>query len=311
MILEILLIIGSSVIVLFLNAGDRKRIPVTIAMLCLLALLLVLVIYGNLQRLSQYRKIRYLLLQKDKEQIADTEKTREMLHRRIELTTLQSQINPHFLYNTLDSIRGEALENGQPQIAKMTEKLSRFFRYCISGQETLATLQDELQHVQDYFYIQKYRFEDRVNLDIQVEEDDLYECYLPKISLQPIVENAVAHGLEDFDGKGLVSIRVKKTESRLYIRIADNGVGMEPEQLKRLNEQLRDGQVKVHLTGTPKHTGIAIKNVNSRIRISFGEQFGLHYRSILGEGTEAEMILPLIDDYNRLTYEKQFAETYH
>lgn len=232
----------------------------------------------------------------------------EVIKRRIDLFTLQSQINPHFLYNTLDSIRGEAMAGGQMEIARMTEHLSRFFRYCISNQEHIVKLSEEIRHVEDYFYIQKYRFGDRVNLEVKMEQEQLGEYYLPKITLQPIVENAIAHGLEGVRREGKIQIRILASEKNLYIWISDNGIGMKEEELQRLNEKLRDNRMEAHSSGAKRHTGIAVKNVNARIRLCFGEQYGLRYRSIQGYGTTAEFILPLIDDFNREECEKNLQE---
>lgn len=297
-----------AVMVSLIAAIAGKKLP-QYYLIFVLMLLIVEILLGisMADRLSQLRKIRFLLYHQEKG-VQEEPKMKEILNKRIELSTLQSQINPHFLYNTLDSIRGEALLNGQKEIANMTEKLSRFFRYCISGQETLVKLSEELQHVQDYFYIQKYRFGERIDLQIEMEEENLGEYYLPKISIQPIVENAVAHGLENSLNAGLVKIKVFRTESQLYIIVADNGKGMELQQLQKLNQQLKDKKVEVSFSGASRHTGIAIRNVNSRICLSFGEQYGLHYQSVLNTGTRAEIILPLIDDYNRETFEKQFME---
>ena len=130
-------------------------------------------------------------------QKAEIEKDYEskVLSKQMQYQALQSQINPHFLYNTLDSIRGEALMAGNENIASMTERLSRFFRYCISNKGNIATIRDEINNILDYFYIQEYRFGDKFHLEIEVDE----ECYsykIPQMTLQPIVENAIFHGLE-------------------------------------------------------------------------------------------------------------------
>ena len=131
----------------------------------------------------------------------DTEKLK-MLRRRVEVSALQSQINPHFLYNTLDSIRSKALLDKQTEIAAMTEILSKFFRYCISNDESLVKIKEEINHIRDYYYIQKYRFEDRIDIEIVIEDDEIYELYIPKMTLQPLIENAMIHGLERLAHQG-------------------------------------------------------------------------------------------------------------
>ena len=255
----------------------------------------------------QNRTMKFLIRQTVPRSQAETNHINEILKKRIELSTLQSQINPHFLYNTLDSIRGEALSNHQPAIARMTEHLSRFFRYCISNQESIVKLSEELRHVDDYFHIQRYRFGEKLNLEVTVDDENLYEYYLPKITLQPIVENAIVHGLETVRRKGTVSIIVTASEHNLFVTVADNGSGMSQEELEKINRRLEDGRVEISVSGK-RHTGIAIHNVNSRIRLCFGEEYGLHYRSAPGQGTSVEIVLPLIDDFNREEYERKLGE---
>lgn len=252
------------------------------------------------------RRIREFLIARTESLTREkAEKDKNSLGRYVELSTLQSQINPHFLYNTLDSIRSEALVNRQYDIAKMTEHLSRFFRYCISGAERIVKLSEEIRHIEDYFYIQKYRFGDKLEMEIHLEEESLREYHVPKITLQPIVENAVVHGLEAVRRNGKLDIDITATESALYIRVSDNGCGMSEEKLIALNDKLRRPAVKTD-NRTGRHgMGIALQNVNSRIKICFGEQYGLHYRSMEGEGTEAEIVLPLISDYNREVFEQR------
>lgn len=225
-----------------------------------------------------------------------------LLRKRVELSTLQNQINPHFLYNTLDSIRSQALLEGQIEIADMTEKLSRFFRYCISNDEGMVKIREELNHIQDYYYIQKYRFEDRFNMIVNVEEEELYDLYIPKMTLQPLIENSIAHGLEKVSRKGMVLLTLWKTDNKVIIKVADNGMGMSFEALERLNGRLADKQIEVS-TNKEKHNGIALMNVNSRIKLTFGEEYGIHYRSIENIGTDAEVIIPIIDEFQRVKYQ--------
>ena len=235
-----------------------------------------------------------------------TEKNR-ILEKRIELSIFENQINPHFLYNTLDSIRGEALRSGQKDIAVMLEKMSRFFRYCISSKGRIVKLSEEMHNVQDYYYIQRYRFGDRIELITEIESDEILEYYIPKITIQPIVENAIAHGIETSGRKGTVVIRMGATEKKVYIHIMDNGNGMPQEELMRINERLKSNLVEVR-SADRKHTGIAVQNVNSRIRLCFGDEYGLHYRSILGEGTDVTIVLPLINDFSRGSFERRLQE---
>lgn len=233
--------------------------------------------------------------QKDKEQL-------QLIRKRVEVSVLQSQINPHFLYNTLDSIRSKALLSGQKEIASMTEILSKFFRYCISSNEHLVKIREEIHHIEDYNYIQKYRFEDRYDMVIEVEDEEILEYYIPKMTLQPLVENAMIHGLEKIEGKGLITIKLIHTDKKVVIVITDNGAGMNEEQLSKLNARMNGTFLDV---GQRKegHSGIALTNVNSRIRITFGDEYGIHYQSVEGMGTDAIITVPIVDEFARVKYE--------
>lgn len=231
----------------------------------------------------------------------EEEKKLEIIRKRVDLYTLQSQINPHFLYNTLDSIRSRALLDGQKEIAAMTEVLSKFFRYCISQEESLVQIREEMNHIKDYYYIQKYRFEDRFDMEIQVEREEIYDYYIPKMTLQPLVENAMIHGLEKVKRKGHLRIGIAATDSKIVITVSDNGIGMDVEQLDRLNQRMN----QMFLAGSKKsgHHSIAVTNVNARIKITFGENYGIWYRSMINEGTDAVITIPVIDDFQRIKYE--------
>lgn len=250
--------------------------------------------------------LNFLIAQLKRDSQSKSRSENTILYKKVELAIFENQINPHFLYNTLDSIRGEALINGQPEIASMTEKLSNFFRYCISSKGTIVKISEELRNVTDYFAIQKYRFGDRIDLDLQID-DSMMDYYIPKLTLQPLVENAIAHGIENSHNKGTVTISMFPTARKLYLYVKDNGKGMSNEDLMRMNERLKNNQVQVSSSGS-RHTGIAIQNVNSRLRICFGEEYGLHYRSLPGEGTVVEIILPTVDDFTRGSFEKKMQE---
>jgi two-component system, sensor histidine kinase YesM len=215
-----------------------------------------------------------------------------------EYLALQNQINPHFLYNTLEAIRGEALSEGMTSISEMTEALATFFRYTISKVGNLVTLEDELSNIDNYFIIQRFRFGDRLHLSVIIEDaekEKILDYKLPKLTLQPIVENAIYHGLECKVGDGTVQIEIETTSSRLIIRVSDDGVGIDENDLERLNHKLRmaaQNDIKEERQGKG---GIALANVNNRIRLLFGEQYGLHLSSTPHFGTQVEIILPLIN----------------
>ena len=225
-----------------------------------------------------------------------------ILRRRIDLSTLQMQINPHFLYNTLDSIRGQALLNNQPDIALMTEKLSKFFRYCISNRENMVRIKEETDHIQDYYYIQKQRFGERLEMELKVEDNILFDYYIPKLTLQPLVENAVMHGLEKVKRKGVVAISIYATEQKGIVKVSDNGVGIPESELEILNDRLKLEQVRV-TSKKGRGNGIAVTNINSRIKLTFGKKYGIHYHSYENVGTEAVVTLPKVDEFARVRYE--------
>lgn len=224
----------------------------------------------------------------------DREYEAGILKKQAELDALQSQINPHFLYNTLESIRGNALVEGVDEIAEMTEALSTFFRYSISYTDNIVTLAEELENVRNYFKIQQYRFNNRFTLDVILsDENELLFCRMPKLTLQPIVENAIYHGLEGKMGQGHITIRATGTQSRMIIVVADDGVGMDKETLAKIQNRLWDGKELTEDKREKRRSGIAIFNVSQRIALMFGEEYGVTIASTPGLGTEVTLTLPL------------------
>jgi two-component system sensor histidine kinase YesM len=218
-----------------------------------------------------------------------------------EYLALQNQISPHFLYNTLEAIRGDALDVGMHHIAETTEALATFFRYTITEVENLVTLEDELENVENYFIIQKYRFGEKLNMRIDTGEDlSVLGSQLPKLTLQPIIENAVFHGLECKRGEGTIRIDVEATKKKLLISIVDDGVGMEEEQLELINRRLN--HIEMNYANDDKEEkggGIALYNVSSRIKLLFGEEYGLQIYSNKNIGTNVRITLPLITGVKR------------
>ena len=211
-----------------------------------------------------------------------------------EIVSLQSQINPHFLYNTLEVIRSEALINRDQDAAQMAESLANYFRYNISRKSDVVSLGDELDNVDNYIMIQKKRFGSRIGYDVIYHTDraEARGAQIPKLSLQPLVENAIFHGIEKRARGGFVLVHVTVTEKRLIITVADNGVGMSPQELEDLNRHItQDIRIKKE---DDKHGGIALMNVNKRIRMMYGDAYGLNYSSVEGIGTEAEITMPYI-----------------
>ena len=200
----------------------------------------------------------------------------EIFNKQTELTALQSQINPHFLYNTLDTIRGQAMCDDNIEVANMIETLASFFRYSISRKGNLVTLRDELNNINNYMRIQQYRFNNRFSLEIVVDEEDMqaYDFYVPRLILQPIVENAIVHGLEEKTENARVIIEVTVADD-LIITVSDNGTGMSIEELDLLNSRIHSSQMHVEEESSQNHST------------------GINVYSSSGCGTDVEVILPV------------------
>ena len=227
--------------------------------------------------------------------------TKELINvsiKQAEYLALQNQINPHFLYNTLEGIRSEALYAGIDGVARMTEALSSFFRYTISNVEHLVTLESELKNVKNYYIIQQFRFEDRLKMTIDMdneEESELLIAKIPKLTLQPIIENSIYHGLEQKLGQGTVRIKIEGTKNRLIITVSDNGLGISEDKVKEMNKKLRAVSID-DMQSDNSRGGIALANVNSRIKLLFGDEYGLYIYSTLNEGTDVEITIPYITE---------------
>lgn len=227
--------------------------------------------------------------------LLNNQEVNRLSNRQAQYLALQNQINPHFLYNTLEAIRGDALSEGMTDIAAITEALATFFRYTISNMDNLVSLEEELSNAENYFSIQNYRFGDRIGMQVEIEKgcEAARDFQIPKLTLQPIIENAIIHGLEYQVGYGQVSVHISTDGHRLTIEVTDNGVGMSEATLDEINHHLavpeggRGGEEK------PRSGHIALVNVNNRIKLLFGEQYGLRISSIKGFGTRVEISLPV------------------
>ncbi len=228
------------------------------------------------------------------EEGGDRQMSQEFLLVQAKMRALQNQINPHFLYNTLDTIRSYALMEDCSEVAEMTEALATMFRYNISKPGDMGSLREELDNVNNYFLIQKYRFGDKFHLSLEIDEEDerLKECRLPRLSIQPLVENAIHHGLENKSGSGIVRIEIERISERLQIRVSDNGVGMPREELLKLREKLEQGIRFEIEPGKKRSSGIAIVNLNQRLKLAFGEEYGVTVSSIEQVGTFFTIQIP-------------------
>lgn len=203
--------------------------------------------------------------------------------RKVELKALQNQINPHFLYNTLDSILWMCQKNGNTEAADMVSALAKLFRISISKGKDLITIDEELTHVTNYLIIQKIRYKNHFEYVIDVDEEILsYKCL--NIILQPFVENAIYHGIDRMVDEGQITITGKKCDTWIELKVRDNGLGMTKEEVDTLFEP-----------GNEK-AGVGVKNVHSRIQIYFGKAYGIEVKSELDVGTEILLRIPLLED---------------
>ena len=234
----------------------------------------------------------------------NSEQIMNLNKRQAQYLALQNQINPHFLYNTLDGIRSEALIAGLDTVANMTEALASFFRYTISKVENLVSVSDELDNCLTYFKIQQYRFGDRLQLKIDMDEEEaetINQLMIPKLTLQPILENSIIHGTELKIGVGLTTISFELTSTRLIIHVEDNGVGMSEDKLKELNQKIDIGKFIYSNSSQETKGGIALANVNNRIHLIFGEEYGMHVFSREHVGTVVDITIPIVKNDNTKT----------
>lgn len=236
------------------------------------------------------------LLLEELTQSLEREHAEAMLRQQFQYAELQNQINPHFLYNTLETIRGQAIVDDNYKLADMTETLARYFRYNISKNKDDVTLEQELENIQNYIKIHQYRFPERFQFRIypHVPHEEYSSCMIPKMTLQPLVENAIFHGLEQKLEQGKIQIHIDMTVDKLIVIVSDDGVGMSPEKLKELNQKLLKAESRVELSSPGRSNGIALGNVNSRLRMLYGPNYGITVTSTLGLGTEVEITLPRI-----------------
>lgn len=207
---------------------------------------------------------------------------KQLIIKETQFKALQAQINPHFLYNTLESINWLAKVNGQKQISEMVEALGNMLRNSVNLKETLITLGEEVEIVRNYMTIQKFRFEDRLDFKIEIA-DRFLACAIPKLTLQPLVENAIHYALEQMLEPCRIRVYAADKGDRLALVVEDNGPGMEEGML----ELVRSGEVRT------RGQGIGLKNIEERIMIAFGEDYGIRIESKEGEGTKVFVEIPL------------------
>ena len=224
--------------------------------------------------------------------LIDTNYVMTLQEKESELRALQAQINPHFLYNTLDSIAWMCERGKNADAVQMVHALARLFRISISRGHELIPIEKELQHAEAYLQIQKYRYKNQFTYHFTVDESCLH-CLCNKITLQPIIENAIVHGLDLMVDSGHIEITVKPDGNDILLIVADDGIGMEPEQVAAL------------LQNEPSdRTGIGVKNVNDRLRIYFGADYGISIESAPYEGTTVTIRTPRVPEDREGDYDK-------
>ena len=204
--------------------------------------------------------------------------------RKSEFNSLQAQINPHFLYNTLDIIVWQIENEKQSEAVHTVTALARFFRLSLGKGKNIVTVKAEIEHVKNYLMIQHMRFKNKFDYEFDVENDVL-ELSSLKLMLQPLVENAIYHGMEFMDGDGLITIKAWREDNELYLSVADNGLGMTEDKVNLILAGRSN-------SGNGRGSGIGVKNVNERIKLYFGEGYGLKIDSEPDVGTTITIHLP-------------------
>ena len=204
--------------------------------------------------------------------------------RKNELDALQSQINPHFLYNTLDSIIWMIESERYDEAISMVTSLANLFRISLSQGRTVITIKEEFQHAQNYISIQKVRYKNKFSVYFSLDEE-IKEATTIKLIIQPILENAIYYGMEAMDGDGEIMVQGYAKGEEIYIDVTDNGIGMPKEQVEKLLSK-EDSPRK-------RGSGIGLKNVDQRIKLYYGEKYGLRIKSIPDAGTQVRICLPL------------------
>jgi two-component system sensor histidine kinase YesM len=240
------------------------------------------------------------MVQRIKELIDDVYKSK-LKQKEAELRSLQAQINPHFLYNTLNTICWTAQQKGEYELAEIVYSLSQVFRLSLNDGEDQITIHREVEMIRNYLYIQQIRFQPRFTYEIDVDPS-IQHLMIPKLLLQPLVENAIIHGIEPLDGSGLIHIKIYMDRLGLFIEVTDNGVGIPEErlnQIKRHVEDLRDNGAVNKPTPTPdssKRLGWALTNIKERLVLTFGSNAKLHIHSSIHKGTQIQIVIPSIKE---------------
>ena len=239
---------------------------------------------GRSKEVASLSESYSVMIRRIEELMEEVRKT-EAVKRQRELDALQAKINPHFLYNTLDSVVWMAETGNREGVVKMVTALANLFRISIAKGHDVITLKEELQHVRSYLEIQSMRYKDRFSFSIDLPES-LEDAPTVKLIIQPIVENSIYHGIKYLQEEGRITITVSEEDGRISIRIADNGVGMPQDVLSSL---LDPGSSRSHLSDG---NGIGLENINERLKLYYGDEYGLSIESELDAGTAVTITIP-------------------
>jgi two-component system, sensor histidine kinase YesM len=240
----------------------------------------------NVDEITELGMSFNIMIGKIKELLDSKIKEQEEL-KKAELRALQAQINPHFLYNTLDTIIWMAESKKTDQVVKIVSALSNFFRISLSKGMDWITIGEEIERIKSYLTIQKMRYRDILDFKIEVDEN-VSENTILKLILQPLVENALYHGIKNKRQKGMISVRARrKGEDEILLEVEDDGIGFTPEKLSQLRAELDDDSGDIKL-----ESGFGIGNVNKRIRLYYGKPYGLSVQSEYTTGTCVTLVIP-------------------
>ncbi|RAW13382.1 sensor histidine kinase [Paenibacillus taichungensis] len=228
--------------------------------------------------------VRFNKMSHELKRMVERMQQEEIEKAKAEMRALHDQIKPHFLYNTLGSVKWIASMQQADKIVEMTDALISMLRYATRSDGTLVTIREEIDNIANYVTIQNVRYYDCIQMNYEIEER-LLDYHMPKMILQPIVENAIFHGLAEFEEDGAISIRIQPQGSDIVIEVCDNGVGMDQHTIQNFMEDKLEAD---------KGTGIGLHNVQRRIQLHFGKPYGIQVASQIGEGTTFTILLPAI-----------------
>lgn len=220
--------------------------------------------------------------------LLDSSELMKLNKRQAQYLALQNQINPHFLYNTLDAIIWLAEADEKEQVVRMVTSLSDFFRTTLSKGRDYVSLRDEETHIKSYLQIQQFRYRDILEYEIRIPEE-LYDCCILKLTLQPLVENALYHGLKNKRRLGRILVSAERAGDKVVLRVYDDGKGLTAERLAYVRKLIRG-----ELEDYDSPSGFGLFNVEQRIRLNYGTAYGIELNSVYGEWTEVTVTIPVV-----------------